>query len=73
MPTPNKVIMLGATCAVGNHTALTLSTMPSVKKLTLPGKRPAENIVGKSVSQQKIDKDLEDGLDLRSKRPYTAA
>ncbi|MFT6927057.1 MAG: hypothetical protein ACJAZP_002686 [Psychromonas sp.] len=51
----NKIIMLGATGAVGNHTALTLSKMPSLKQLTLLGRRPAENIVGDSVFQHKID------------------
>ena len=55
MPYQNKVIMLGATGAVGNHTALALSTMPSVKQLTLLGRRPAKNIVGDSVSQHEID------------------
>jgi len=84
--------------------------MPSIKQLTLLGRRPAENIVGESVSQHKIDifspqsyepflaghdtaictlgvgqpskmskeefvkidKDLENGLDLRSQRPQPA-
>jgi len=51
----NAIIMLGATGAVGNHTALTLSKMPSVKQLTLLGRRPAENVVGQSVFQHEID------------------
>lgn len=51
----NKIVMLGATGAVGNHTALTLSKMPSVKQLTLLGRRPAKNIVGKFVVQHEVD------------------
>lgn len=51
----NKIIMLGATGAVGNHTALALSHMPSVEQLTLLGRRPAENIVGASIVQHEID------------------
>ena len=50
-----KVIMIGATGAVGNQVALTLSTMPEVKQLTLLGRRPAENIVGSSITQHEVD------------------
>lgn len=55
MSDSNKIIMLGATGAVGNNTALTLSKIPSVKQLTLLGRRPAENIVSKSIFQHEID------------------
>ena len=55
MPHSNKIIMLGATGAVGNHTALALSKLPSVKKLTLLGRKAADNVVGKSIFQHEID------------------
>jgi len=55
MSNSNKIIMLGATGAVGNHTALALSNMPAVKQLTLLGRRPAENIVGEAIVQHEID------------------
>ncbi|WP_426357715.1 hypothetical protein ACPUVO_14830 [Pseudocolwellia sp. HL-MZ19] len=51
----NKIIMLGTTGAVGNHTALVLSKMPSVTQLTLLGRRPADNVVGACVSQYEVD------------------
>lgn len=51
----NKIIMLGATGEVGNHTALVLSRLSSVNKLTLLGRRAADNVVGKSVFQHEID------------------
>lgn len=47
--------MLGATGAVGNHVALTLSELSSMNQLTLLGRRPAENIVGQSILQHEID------------------
>ena len=47
--------MLGATGEVGNHTALALSNIPSVKQLTLLGRRLAENVVGESIVQHEID------------------
>lgn len=47
--------MFGATGAVGNQVAMTLSKMPMVKKLSLLGRTPAENIVGPSIFQHKID------------------
>lgn len=50
-----KIIMLGATGAVGNQVALTLANMPKVKQLTLLGRSPAKNIVGTSIEQHKID------------------
>lgn len=55
MPHSNKIIMLGATGAVGNHAALTLSKMPSVQQLSLLGRRPAENVVDESILQHEID------------------
>ncbi|WP_340678170.1 NAD(P)H-binding protein [Paraglaciecola sp.] len=51
----NKIIMLGATGAVGNNVALTLSKMQSVQQLTLLGRRPAENVAGQSIFQHEID------------------
>jgi len=51
----NNIIMLGATGAVGNHSALTLANMPRVNQLTLLGRSPAENIVGRRVFQHQID------------------
>ena len=50
-----KVIMLGATGAVGNHTALTLSKISTVKQLTLLGRRSAENVIGDAVAQHQVD------------------
>ncbi len=47
--------MFGATGAVGNHAALTLSKIPSVQQLTLLGRRQAENVAGQSVVQHVID------------------
>ena len=55
MPHSNKIIMLGATGAVGNHTALALSKLSSVKKLTLLGRRTVDNVIGKSIVQHEID------------------
>ncbi len=50
-----SVVMLGATGAVGNHTALTLAASPEVRRLTLLGRRPAANVTGYSVAQQVVD------------------
>lgn len=55
MSNSKNIVMLGATGAVGNHAALTLSKMPSVTQLTLLGRRAAENVVGESVVQYEID------------------
>jgi nucleoside-diphosphate-sugar epimerase len=52
---PNNIIMLGATGAVGNQVALTLSKMSAVNQLTLLGRRPVENIKGPSISQHEIN------------------
>lgn len=55
MPHSDKIIMLGATGEVGNHTALVLSKLSSLEQLTLLGRRPAENIVGEAVVQHEVD------------------
>lgn len=47
--------MLGATGAVGHHTATTLATHPSVARLTLLGRRPAPDISGPVVAQHTVD------------------
>jgi len=55
MTQPASVVMIGATGAVGNHTAMTLSKVSGLQRLSLLGRRPAENVVGESVSQHTID------------------
>jgi uncharacterized protein YbjT (DUF2867 family) len=55
MSHPNKIIMLGATGAVGNHAALVLSKMSAVKQLTLLDRRAVANVTGESVVQHSID------------------
>ena len=55
MPKSISVVMLGATGAVGNHAALALAQMPGLQGLTLLGRRPAANVVGKTVKQATID------------------
>ncbi|WP_372738314.1 hypothetical protein [Neptunomonas sp.] len=47
--------MLGATGAVGNHTALTPEKMAFVKTFTLLGRRPIDNVLGESIFQHEID------------------
>ncbi|MCH9651484.1 MAG: NAD(P)H-binding protein [Deltaproteobacteria bacterium] len=47
--------MLGATGAVGNHAALTLASLPMVDRLSLLGRRPATNVIGRAVTQEVID------------------
>jgi len=51
----NKIIMLGATGAVGNHVALTLSKMSMVNQLTLLGRNPVKSLDGQSIHQHKVD------------------
>lgn len=51
----NSVVMLGATGEVGNHVARTLAGFPEVTRLTLLGRRGAEDIAGANVSQHVID------------------
>lgn len=55
MSHPKNIIMLGATGAVGNHAARAFSKSPLVNKLTLLGRRSAEDIVGESVAQHAVD------------------
>jgi uncharacterized protein YbjT (DUF2867 family) len=55
MPAPSSVVMLGATGAVGNHTALTLAQARSLERLTLLGRRQVDNIAGKAIAQHTID------------------
>ena len=50
-----SVIMMGATGAVGGEALKTLVKMPQVKRLTLLGRRPVENIASPVVEQHKID------------------
>jgi len=50
-----KVIMLGATGAVGNQTALQLSKIPQLGQLTLLGRNQANNIVGEVIQQHQVD------------------
>ena len=47
--------MLGATGAVGNHAALTLAKLPDIARLTLLGRRSADNVVGVVVAQHVVD------------------
>ncbi|XQW83576.1 NAD(P)H-binding protein [Thalassotalea piscium] len=50
-----KIIMMGATGAVGNEVVKTLLKMPKVAQLTLIGRRPVENIDSKFTSQHSVD------------------
>lgn len=50
-----KIVMFGATGAVGNHTALILAKQPAVKQLTLLGRKAALNIASDTVIQHQID------------------
>ena len=50
-----KVIMLGATGAVGNQAALQLSKIPQLGQLTLLGRNQANNIVGEVIQQHQVD------------------
>ena len=51
----HSVVMLGATGAVGNHAALTLAQLPYMQRLSLLGRRPADNIAGSFVAQHAVD------------------
>lgn len=55
MTNANSIVMLGATGAVGNHTAQTLSRLSTVECLTLLGRRPSTNVEGNNVSQHQVD------------------
>lgn len=50
-----SIIMMGATGAVGGEAVKTLVNMPQVKRLTLLGRRPVENLNSPVVEQHKID------------------
>ena len=50
----HSVVMLGATGAVGSHAAFTLAQLPGMQRLTLLGRRPAENITGSFVAQHAV-------------------
>ncbi|MGK0365419.1 MAG: FlaA1/EpsC-like NDP-sugar epimerase [Saprospiraceae bacterium] len=53
---PNlSVIMMGATGAVGSEAVKTLLQMTQIKRLTLLGRRPVENMNSNVVEQHKID------------------
>ena len=49
------IIMMGATGAVGGEAVKTLLQMPQIKRLTLLGRRPVENLNSDVVEQHKID------------------
>ena len=55
MPSATSIVMLGATGAVGNIAARTLAQWPDLARLTLLGRRPADNVLGPAVAQQAID------------------
>ena len=50
-----SVIMMGSTGAVGGEALNTLVKMSQVKRLTLLGRRPVENLASSLVEQHKID------------------
>src|SRR5215218_3210558 len=55
MPSSKSVVMLGATGAVGNHTARTLAGLPELTRLSLLGRRPVEGLAGGAIEQHVID------------------
>jgi uncharacterized protein YbjT (DUF2867 family) len=55
MPDSTSVVMLGATGAVGNQTALTLARWPGLARLSLLGRRPVEGLAGDAIEQHSID------------------
>ncbi len=54
-PTALRVVMLGATGAVGNHAARTLASMDTVRHLTVLGRRDAEGLARPHVTQHRVD------------------
>jgi uncharacterized protein YbjT (DUF2867 family) len=50
-----RVVVLGATGAVGSRSVLTLQAMPDVAWMTLLGRRPLEGAAGSRVAQHTID------------------
>jgi uncharacterized protein YbjT (DUF2867 family) len=55
MPSSNSIVMLGATGAVGGHTARTLAGLPELTRLSLLGRRPVEGLAGGAIEQHVID------------------
>lgn len=55
VPAALRVVMLGATGAVGNHAARTLASMDVVQHLTVLGRRDAEGLHGPRVTQRQVD------------------
>jgi len=55
MPGSKSVVMLGATGAVGGHTARTLARLPELTRLSLLGRRPVEGLAGGAIEQHVID------------------
>jgi uncharacterized protein YbjT (DUF2867 family) len=50
-----SVVMLGATGAVGGHTARTLARLPELTRLSLLGRRPVQGLEGGAIEQHVID------------------
>lgn len=50
-----SVVMIGATGAVGSHTAQTLARFPQIRRLTLLGRRPLQDAADRCIVQHKID------------------
>jgi uncharacterized protein YbjT (DUF2867 family) len=50
-----SVVMIGATGAVGSVVASTLAAAPQIRRLTLLGRRPLDDVSGSVVSQHTVD------------------
>jgi uncharacterized protein YbjT (DUF2867 family) len=50
-----RVVVLGATGAVGSRAVFTLEAMPDVSAVTLLGRRPLEGVTSEGVTQHRID------------------
>mgnify|MGYP001122398959 CR=1 FL=1 len=50
-----RVVVLGATGAVGSQAVFTLEAMPDVGTISLLGRRPLEGVTSERVTQHKID------------------
>jgi uncharacterized protein YbjT (DUF2867 family) len=50
-----KIVMIGATGAVGGHVARTLAALPDVSRLTLLGRRSLEDMAQSKVAQHVVD------------------
>lgn len=58
MANVTSIVMIGATGAVGSHVAASLTESPTVKRLTLLGRRPLDSLsqdTNDKVAQHKID------------------